>query len=200
MGANTSPDLKDELHRRLRRSRAEVLSKLEGLSEYDLRRPMTPTGTNLLGLVKHLAGVEYGYFGDSFDRPPTESMSWIDDDSVWQGADMWATPNESSEYLIGLYRRACEHADQTIDALDLDSPGTVAHWRPEKRSTTLGLLLIHMLAETAQHAGHVDIIREMIDGRGGVDQDTMSPAEWDAYLEQIQAAADTFKSGGQTGG
>src|SRR5215212_9118898 len=117
-------DLKGDLHRRLALMRANVLSKLEGLSEYDMRRPMTPSGTNLLGLVKHLAGLEYGYLGESFDRMPPETMSWIEDDSIWQNADMWATPDESSDYLIGLYQRACAHADGTIDELELDATGS----------------------------------------------------------------------------
>jgi hypothetical protein len=118
-------DLKDELHRKLQAGRAGLLSKLEDLSEFDLRRPMTPTGTNLLGLVKHLAGVEYTYFGASFKRPAPESIPWIDDGSIWESADMWATPDESSEYLIGLYERACAHGDQTIADLDLQTPGWV---------------------------------------------------------------------------
>ena len=63
---------------------------------------MTPTGTNLLGLVKHLAGLEYGYLGESFGHPAPETMAWIEDGSIWQGADMWATPDESSEYITGL--------------------------------------------------------------------------------------------------
>jgi hypothetical protein len=100
-------DLKKELHRKLQAGRAGLLSKLEGLSEYDLRRPMTPTGTNLLGIIKHLAGVEYEYLGASFKRPSPETMSWIEDGSLWEGADMWATPDESSEYLIGLYKSLC---------------------------------------------------------------------------------------------
>ncbi|HEY7323242.1 MAG TPA: DUF664 domain-containing protein, partial [Streptosporangiaceae bacterium] len=102
-------DLKEELHRKLQASRATLLSKLDDLSEYDRRCPLTPTGTNLLGLVKHLAGLEYGYLGESFGRPAPESMSWIEDGSIWQGADMWAKPDESSDYIIGLYRRACAH-------------------------------------------------------------------------------------------
>src|SRR5450432_609016 len=105
------PDLKAELHRKLQASRAALLSRLGGVGEYDLRRPMTPTGTNLLGLVKHLAGLEYGYLGESLGRPAPETMSWIEDRSIWEGADMWATPDESSEYIVGLYRRACAHAD-----------------------------------------------------------------------------------------
>ena len=185
-------DLKEELHRKLQASRAVLLSKLEGLSEYDRRRPMTPTGTNLLGLVKHLAGLEYGYLGESIGYPASESMSWIEDGSIWQGADMWARPEESSEYIIGLYRRACAHADRVIAALDLEAPGSVAHWPADRRETTLGVLLIRMVAETAQHAGHADIIRELIDGKGGPDQDDLSESTWREYIAQVQAAANTF--------
>lgn len=76
---------------------------MEGLGDYDLRRPLTPTGTNLLGLVKHLAGLEYGYLGDCLGRPAQERLSWIEDGSVGEGADMWAQPAESREYVIGLY-------------------------------------------------------------------------------------------------
>ena len=90
-------DLKAELHRKLQASRAVMLAKLDGLSEYDRRRPMTQTGTNLLGLVKHLAGVESVYLGESFGRPAPEPLPWYTDGSVWDGADMWAKPGESSE-------------------------------------------------------------------------------------------------------
>lgn len=186
------PDLKEELQRKLQASRAALLSKLDNLSEYDRRRPMTPTGTNLLGLVKHLAGVEYGYLGESLGYPAPESMSWIEDGSIWQAADMWAKPDESSEYITGLYRRACAHADGVIAALDLDAPGSVAHWPQDRRTTTLGVLLIRMVAETAQHAGHADIIRELIDGQGGPDQDSVDEAAWREYIAQVQAAANAF--------
>jgi hypothetical protein len=185
-------DLKEELHRKLQASRAALLSKLDDLSEYDRRRPMTPTGTNLLGLVKHLAGLEYEYLGASFGRSAPETMSWIEDGSIWQGADMWARPQESSEYIIGLYRRACAHADRVIAALGLQAPGLVAHWPQDQRDTTLGALLIRMVSETAQHAGHADIVRELIDGKGGPDQDAFDEPTWREYIAQVQAAADTF--------
>jgi len=192
--ATPTTSIKHELHRKLHLSRAAVLSKLDGLSEYDLRRPMTPTGTNLLGLVKHLASMEYGYLGDSFDRPTPETLPWVEDGSIWDGADMWATPDESSAYVIGLYRRACAHGDRTIDELDLDAPGAVAHWPAEGRATTLGVIVIRMLAETAQHAGHADIVRELIDGRAGADRDEFGgDAEWIRYVERIRDAADHFK-------
>jgi hypothetical protein len=190
-------DLKTELHSKLQASRAALLSKLEDLSEHDLRRPKTPTGTNLLGLVKHLAGLEYGYLGEALGFPAQEKMSWIEDGSIWQGADLWATPDESSEYIIGLYRRACAHADGVIEELDLDAPGAVAHWPEHRRNTTLGFLLIRMVAETAQHAGHADIVRELIDGQGGPDQGSIGEADWRDYLAQVHAAADAFDAGPQ---
>ena len=120
-------------------------------------------------------------------------MSWIEDGSIWENADMWARPDESSEYLIGLYRRADAHADLTIASLDLAAPGSVAHWPDDRRDTTLGILLIRMVAETAQHAGHADVIRELIDGKAGPAHDEVTDqSSWRKYVAQIQAAADTF--------
>jgi Protein of unknown function (DUF664) len=185
--------VKEDLHAKLRDSRQGLLAKLDGLSEYDMRRPMTPTGTNLLGLVKHLSGLEYGYLGDSFGRPAPEVLPWVEDGSIWAGGDMWARADESSEDIIGRYRRACAHADQTVEGLSLDAPGSVAHWPPDKRETTLGFLLVRMVAETAQHAGHADIVREMIDGRGGPDQEQVSEAAWQEYVAKVRAAAEAFR-------
>ncbi|MER7664877.1 MULTISPECIES: DinB family protein [unclassified Streptomyces] len=189
-------DLKQELHRKLKAGRAGLLATLDGLGEYDLRRPLTPSGTNLLGLVKHLAGVEYTYLGESFKRPAPESLAWVEDGSIWEGADMWATADESSAYLIGLYERACAHGDRTVEELGLDAPGWVAHWPEERRETTLGVLLVRMVVETAQHAGHADVVRELIDGRGGADHDEIGDeAWWRDYVAGIQRAADTFADG-----
>jgi hypothetical protein len=186
------PDVKEELHRKLQAGRATMVSKLDDLSEYDRRRPMTPTGTNLLGLVKHLAGLEYAYLGESFGYPAPETLPWIEDGSIWQGGDMWAKPDESSEYIVDLYRRACAHADGVIAALGLEAAGSVPHWPQDRRNTTLGVLLIRMVAETAQHAGHADIIRELIDGKGGPDQDSIDEPTWREYIAQVQGAADAF--------
>src|SRR5262245_24223764 len=112
----TESDPKEHLHRYLKSGRDALLWKLDGLSEYDARRPMTPTATNLLGLVKHVGSVAVGYFGETFDRPFNESMPWFDDDAA-PNADMFAAADESREQIIGFYQRAWEHADATIDAL-----------------------------------------------------------------------------------
>ena len=188
--------MKEILHDKLREGRAGLLSRLDGLDEYDLRRPLTPTGTNLLGLVKHLAGVEYLYLGESLGRPGPETLPWVEDGSIWDGADMWALPGESSEYILGLYHRACDHADRVIDELDLDAPAWVAHWPEARRDTTLGFLLVRMTAEAAQHAGHADIVRELIDGRGGPDHDMLEDASWRDYVARVEAAAETFRPAG----
>jgi hypothetical protein len=187
-------DLKDALIDKLREARAGVIAGLDGLGEYDARRPMTPSGTNLLGLVKHLVGVEHVYLGDSFGRPPPDVLPWVADGSIWQGADMWATADEGREHILGLYDRACAHSDATVAALDLDAPGSVPHWPEERRATTLGFLLVRMVEETGHHAGHADICRELIDGRGGSDQDMLDEQGWRDYVAQVQAAADRFRA------
>jgi hypothetical protein len=188
-------DVKTELHTKLHAAREALLSRLDGLDQYGLRRPMTPSGTNLLGLVKHLAGVEYVYLGESFGRPPQPQLPWVADGSVWDSADMWVTADETSDDILGLYRQACTHSDETIAALDLDASGRVPHWPQERRDTTLGVLLIRVLDETAHHAGHADIVRELIDGRGGRDHDDVGGNDWwTAYVAKIQAAADTFRA------
>ncbi|MGH8822960.1 MAG: DinB family protein [Jiangellaceae bacterium] len=182
-----------DLHRYLQQSRESVVSSLDGLAEYDIRRPMTPSATNLLGLIKHLAGVELGYLGDSVGRPSPVPLPW-DDESIWDSADMWATAEETRDDMVTLYRAAWQHSDQSIDQLGLDAPAQVSWWPEERRHTTLGSLLVRIVAETAQHAGHADIIREMIDGRAGRDHDEVGDAEWWArHLERVQHAADQHR-------
>jgi uncharacterized damage-inducible protein DinB len=185
--------LKGKLHHSLQATRQALLSRLDGLGEYDLRRPMTPTGTNLLGLVKHLATLEYIYLGESFGRPAPETLPPFDESDP--NAEMWARPEESSESILNRYQRACAHADVTIAELELDAPGSVAHWEQGERRTTLGAILIWMVWETAQHAGHADIIRELIDGTAGPDHDqVLTEPGWQAYVSQVQAGAEHFQS------
>lgn len=186
------PEAKATLHRYLQAARDALLWKLAGLTEYDIRRPLTPTGTNLLGLVKHLAGVELGYFGETFGRPFDEPLPWFD--GAEPNADMWATAAESRAYIVGLYHRARAHADATIEALALEATGQVPWWPEERRTVTLHHILVHMIAETNRHAGHADIVRELIDGAVGLREgnDNMaagSPAWWAAYREGLEREA-----------
>jgi uncharacterized damage-inducible protein DinB len=150
---------KESLHVSLDRHRDAVLWKLEGLHDADLRRAMTRSGTNLLGLVKHLAAVEYGWFCETFGRE-TEPLPFDDDDPE---ADMRARPDETTGDVLAFYARARAASDRVIDELEIDATGTA--WFGE--AVSLRWVLIHMVEETARHAGHVDIVRELIDGMTG---------------------------------
>ena len=184
---------KADLHRYLQAGRDAVLWKLDGLSEYDIRRPMVPTGTNLLGLVKHLAGVELGYFGDTFGRPVDEPPRWLADDSE-PNVDMWATADEPREEIVDLYHRAWVHSDATIDTLPLDAIGRVAWWPDHRSEMTLHQILVHVIAETHRHAGHADVVRELIDGRVGLQEgnDNIAPGDrqwWKSYRNRLERVA-----------
>ncbi|MFF0340295.1 DinB family protein [Kribbella sp. NPDC004875] len=183
--------MKETLHEYLRNARKAMLWKLDGLGEYDIRRPLTPTATNLLGLVKHLSIVEAWYFGKCFGRPFPEELPWWDDDAE-PNADVWVTADETRADIVDLYRRVWTHADATIEELPLDAPGQVPWWR--KPETTLHGMLVHVLAETSRHAGHADIVREQIDGAAGMSPGNSNLPEqdaqwWAAYRARVEEAA-----------
>ena len=191
----SGPHFVDDLLRYLQEGRDGLLRALDGLDDYDVRRPITPSGTNLLGLVKHVAGVQLAYLADSVGRPSRERLPWVEDGSIWDSADMWATAEESRADLVGLYARAATHCDEVVRELGLDAPASVAWWPEERRETTLGSLLVRCVAEVSQHAGHADILRESIDGRGGRDHDHMGDdAWWSDYVARVQAAADAHRT------
>jgi hypothetical protein len=187
----TGTDPKADLRRYLQEGRDALLWKLDGLSEYDIRRPLVPTGTNLLGLVKHLAAIELGYFGDTFGRPSDDTVPW---DEADPNSDMFAAPEESRSAITGRYRRACAHADATIAALPLDAIGHVPWWPPDRNEVTLHHILARMVAETNRHAGQADIVRELIDGAAGVGAEGSSlpsgdQAWWAAHHDRVERAA-----------
>ena len=193
---------KTELHEFLQTARETLLWKLEGLSEFDVRRPLTPTGTNLLGLVKHLAGGEFAYFGDTFGRPGGESLPWLGPDAA-PNAGMWATPDESRDDIIALYRRAWAHADDTIRALPLHATGQVAWWPAGWNTVTLRHIMIFVLNETQRHVGHADIVRELIDGSAGLRPGNANlppgdSASWARHHDRVLAAAQAASEAGAT--
>jgi uncharacterized damage-inducible protein DinB len=188
------------LHRYLQVAREALLWKLDGLSEYDARRPLTATGTNLLGLVKHVASVEAGYLGDCFGRPFGEPLPWLDE-AAEPNADMWVTPEQSRADVVGLYHRVWAHSDATVAALDLSAPGTVPWWPEERRRVTLHRVLVHVTTETHRHAGHADVVRELVDGAVGLrpGAGNMAPGDrtwWAGYVERVEQAARDADGGG----
>lgn len=193
-----SDDAKATLHRYLKRAREGLVWKLDDLSEYDIRRPLVPTGTNLLGLVKHVASVEADYFAATFGRPSGEQFPWYDAGAE-VNADMWATPEESRDDIVGMYRRVWKSSDATIEELELDSPGRVPWWPDDRSDVTLHHILVHMIAETNRHAGQADIVRELIDGTVGLGgpNDNLPAGDaawWAAYRGKVQDAAKQFES------
>lgn len=186
-------DDKSVLHRYLKTGRDALLWKLDGLGEYDLRRPMTPTGTNLLGLVKHVASVSAGYLGDVMGRPFDIELPWFADDAE-PNADLWVPVEESTELILELHHRAAAHADATVEALELDAVGRVPWWG-DRGDVTLQQILVHVATETHRHAGHADIIRELIDGAAGLRPgvDNLWAGEdadyWPRHRQRIEDAA-----------
>jgi len=188
-------DVKDELHSYLCGARETLVWKLDGLSEYDIRRPLTPTGTNLLGLVKHSTATHLGYFGEVFGRSSDALRARFSGDAG-PAAEFWATPGESTEDIVNAYRGAWAFSDATISELSLDAIGEVSWWGDAP--VTLHHILVHVTADTQRHAGHADIIRELIDGsvgllKGADNLHLRDAAEQERFRDQVEAAAAQFK-------
>ncbi|MGY1709665.1 DUF664 domain-containing protein [Geodermatophilus sp. SYSU D00758] len=190
-GRVATVDEKATLQRYLVLRREDLVAKLDGLGEYDVRRPLTPTGTNLLGLVKHVAYVQLGYLGDVFGRSAGRPYPW---DGGEDDDDMWARPDERRDDVVELYRFSAAHADATVAALPLDAVGEVPWWPPERRHPTLHTVLVHLAVEVARHAGHADVLRELLDGSVGMSPATTNLPErtagqWSAFRDRVEAAA-----------
>jgi uncharacterized damage-inducible protein DinB len=188
---------KSELHHYLQSGRDALLWKLAGLGERDVRMPRTRTGTNLLGIVKHMANVEIGYFGDAFGRDwptPDERISDEDFEADPQ-ADWYATESETCEGIIDLYRRVWRFADATIEDLPLDALGRVPWWGEDRNPVTLGRILVHVIVDLARHTGHADILREEIDGQAGLRAEASNLPEqqdWPQYVAKLTMLAERF--------
>jgi Protein of unknown function (DUF664) len=187
---------KADLRHDLDRTRNALLFKADGLSDYDVRRPLVPTGTNLLGLIKHCAHVEAVYFQTAFGRP-FDPLPALDADAE-PNLDMYATADESRADIIALYERACAAGDRTIEELDLDAPADVSWWPEDARHTDLLRLVVHVIVEANRHAGQADIVRELIDGSAGFSRDftglpDFDATEWPRYVETLEGIATQFR-------
>jgi hypothetical protein len=189
---------KTVLRNYLQNARDALVWKLDGVGERDARLPRTPTGNNLLGVLKHCLNIEVGYFGPTFGRrfpTPAEvvSMETYADDPQ---ADWYAREDESKFALIDLYRRVWDFADETIEQLPLDAPGQVPWWQPGHQDVTLERVIVHVMCDLARHAGHSDIMREQYDGATGWQRQNTTapdPYDWPAYVAKLAALAERFR-------
>ncbi len=147
--------------------RGTVVWKCSGMSEENLRKVIVPSGWSMLGMVNHLAYVEQNWFQILFAGEPRENfpVPWTDEDP---DADFRIGPDQSTESILDFYRDACAKsvaitASASLDALTAEWPAD----RPPERQPTLRWIMLHMIEETARHAGHMDVVRELIDGTTG---------------------------------
>lgn len=181
----------------LRRAREGLLLKVDGLSERELRVPRTPTGTSLIGIVKHCANVEWGYLGATFGRefPRPELLVPFAAYASDPQADWYATEDESAAGIIDLYHLVGEEARRTIDELPLDTIGRVPWWPEDVARANLHHLVVRVIDDTSRHAGHADILRELHDGAVGLHPENSNiPGgyDWPAYVARLTALAERY--------
>jgi hypothetical protein len=189
-------DPKAALRRYLQDERDALMWKLDGLGERDLRMPRTPTGTNLIGIVKHMANVEIGYFGDTFGRewPTPEERITEDAYETDPQADWYATEDETCDGIVDFYRRVWAFADTTIEESPLDAVGRVPWWPADRNPVSLHRIIVHVIVDLSRHVGHADIVREGIDGAAGmrVDATNIPEHDWPAYVAKLTALAELY--------
>jgi hypothetical protein len=145
--------------------RETILWKVSGMSEEDLRRVVVPSGWSSLTMVKHLAYVEQNWFRTRFAGEKDLPVPWTDEDP---DADFRLDPGETTEQILRFYRDQCERGRSIAAAGSLDD--LAAEWpadRPPEKRPNLRWIYVHMIEETARHAGHLDVARELIDGAVG---------------------------------
>jgi uncharacterized damage-inducible protein DinB len=139
--------------------RSVVERKAEGLSLEDAKRVMTPSGLSVLGVVAHLAAVEHGWFVETFSGVPVDP-AWDDH------ADFILHADDSVESVVAEYRGSCDRA-RAIAGATPSLDGLSAAEDKYRGHVSLRWILVHMIDETARHAGHLDVMRELIDGQTG---------------------------------
>jgi uncharacterized protein DUF664 len=145
--------------------RGTILWKLRGLSDEDLRKVIVPSGWSPLGMVKHLGYVEQNWFRTRLAGEKDLPVPWTEQDP---DADMRVEPYETTEEVFQFYRDQCERSRKIAGGRSLED--LAVEWpadRPPELRPNLRWIYIHMIEETARHAGHIDIVRELIDGAVG---------------------------------
>lgn len=186
----------------LQGARGSLLWKLEGLGERDLRLPRTPTGTNLLGIVRHCANVEIGYFGPTFGRewPEPDHPLFVSEEAYDADpqADWWVPAAVTAADVADFYRQVWAFCDETVAELPLDARGVVPWWPEDHRDVSLHRIVVHVISDVTRHAGHADVLREGIDGGVGLvaGSTNMPDVDWPSYVARLRAIADGFPPGG----
>jgi uncharacterized damage-inducible protein DinB len=144
--------------------RQVLVSKVDGISESEARHRRVPSKTTLAGLIKHMIGVERGWFQEVLaGRKPADIGP-----NVGGGDESWAlAENETVSSLVKEYEQTCEQSRQTAARFALDD----AVHEPDMGRVSLRWVYVHMIEETARHVGHADILREQTDGAAGIDGD-----------------------------
>ncbi|TLK54308.1 DinB family protein [Glutamicibacter sp. V16R2B1] len=186
---------KQRLRRYLDHARQAALWKAENLDEAQLRRPMVPSGTNVLGVINHLAVMEFGYFSYCLKRPvdsPRAVQAFTSEDPM---ADFVVEADTGAADVLQFYRQAIDAASTAFEELELDAPASVPWWG-EDSETTLEHLMLHMVEETSRHAGHLDLVRELIDGQTGLSAQNgnlpeFSDEQWKEHYARLKKIADS---------
>jgi uncharacterized damage-inducible protein DinB len=145
--------------------RATILLKADGLDQHQLSQPLPPSSLTLAGLLKHLAAVEDSWISARFlglpEPEPWQSAPYADDDD-WEFS---SATSDSPEYLRELYLASCARSDAAIEGVSLETVAPAPDYYGNE--WTLRWVLLHLIEETARHAGHADLLREAIDGVTG---------------------------------
>ena len=145
--------------------RQVLVSKVDGISENEARQRRVPSKTTLAGLIKHMIGVERGWFQEVLAGRKPEDIG----PNVGGGEESWdLAKNETVSSLIKEYELTCEQSRQTAARFALDD----AVPEPDMGQVSLRWVYVHMIEETARHVGHADILREQTDGAAGIDGDS----------------------------
>ena len=193
--ASTELEQKQILKKYLQETREALVWKLEGLTEKQARWPLVPSGNNLLGIVKHCANIEIGYLGPVFGREWPNPGELVPDEifETDPQADWYATEDETVASVVDLYKRGWAFCDETIDTLPLSTVGRVPWWG--SREVTLFRIIVHVTDETARHAGHADILRELTDSTVGLHAGNTNIPDWQgdqmaAYVDKLKILAE----------
>jgi Protein of unknown function (DUF664) len=191
---------RETLVRYFTRSFDDLVGKIDGLGEYDVRRPLVPSGTNLLGLVQHSGAVVLEYATLPWGRERGRELMWEDTDDE-PDIDLRVLPGVTRDDVL---RLAADARAAMLELLEgpLHAPGEVPWWGPNK-DVTVHRVAVHVIGELARHAGHADILREYVDGSAGMRVGDPNVVERDlAHLEErfsrIEADAKRFQDGTMT--